>query len=45
MSNGPLLMLEQSDKCLYAAKKNCRNQPVRFDRMATVSVTELAVGP
>lgn len=29
----PQLMLDQSDKCLYVAKRNGRNQVVRFDRV------------
>ncbi|MGZ0169389.1 MAG: diguanylate cyclase [Planctomycetales bacterium] len=40
----PLDMLDQADKCLYAAKRNGRNQVVRFDQMPEdIEVDEASV--
>ena len=36
----PQNMLDQADQCLYAAKRNGRNQVVRFDRCPVITETE-----
>lgn len=38
-------LLDQADQCLYAAKRNGRNQVVRFDQLQTLSAHASAAAP